>query len=147
MLLGVVTIFGVSAGVALGAKHHHHHHVVRCKPKNTTSTCLGPNVSSNQISAKCKKAGTKVVVPVITVTANAGIKKITVVLVDPKTLKKFSFKKPGPLTKKIRGLRIDTKGFKHGVFTIKISVTDQRGKHKSITRRFAVCKPVPVFTG
>ena len=77
----------------------------------------------------------------------AGIKTILVELTDTKILKKFSFTKPGPQTKKISGLKVNTKGLAPGVFTIKIAVTDQRGTHRSIIRRFAICKPVPVFTG
>ena len=126
MVLAVAAVLAVSASVA-GATNR--------------------TVSSDQISAKCKSAGTTVAIPTIRVTANAGIKTILVALTDTKTLKKFSFTKPGPLTKNISGLKINTKGLEPGVFTIKITVTDQRGAHKSTIRRFAICKPAPVFTG
>ena len=126
VVLAVAAVLAVSAGAA-GATNR--------------------TVSSDQISAKCRTAGTTVAVPTIRVTANAGIKTILVELTDTKILKKFSFTKPGPQTKKISGLKVNTKGLAPGVFTIKIAVTDQRGTHRSIIRRFAICKPVPVFTG
>jgi hypothetical protein len=111
------------------------------------ATATNRTVRSDQISAKCKIAGTTVAIPTIRVTANAGIKTILVALTNTKTLKKFSFTKPGPQTKNISGLKINTKGLQPGVFTIKVTVTDQRGAHKSTIRRFAICKPLPVFTG
>jgi hypothetical protein len=126
MVLAVAALLAVSASVA-GATNR--------------------AVSSDQISAKCRTAGTTVAIPTIRVTANAGIKTILVALTDTKILKNFSFTKPGPQTKKISGLKIDTQGLAPGVFTIKIAVTDQRGTRRSIIRRFAICKPVPVFTG
>jgi hypothetical protein len=145
MLFGVAAILVVTASVASGAKQPHA--LVRCKPGNVTPTCVF-NVSASQISAKCKKAGTNVVVPTISITATAGIKSATITLVNNgKVIKKVTYKKPGPLSKKIKGLKISTKGFKHGVFTLKIHVVDQRGHSKTLTRRFAICKPVPVFTG
>ncbi len=142
MLFGAITILVVTASVASGAKPHST--IIRCKPNNITGPpCLSPTVSTH-VNAKCKKAGTRFTVP-ISVSGNAGIRKVTV-KVGGKTVKVYKFKGKGPLSKKLRGL-ILTSGLKHGVYTLKITVVDTRGKSKTISRRFAICKPSPVFTG
>ncbi len=142
MLLGVTAIFVVTASVASGAKPHLV--TVRCKPNNITGPpCFTPNVSTN-VNAKCKKAGTRFGLP-ITASGNAGIRSITV-KVGGKTVKVFKFKGKGPLNKKV-SVRLSTTGLKHGVYIVKVTVVDTRGKKKTVTKRFAICKPAPVFTG
>jgi hypothetical protein len=142
MVLGVTAILVITASVASGAKPHAV--TVRCKPNNITGPpCLAPNLSTS-INAKCKKSGTRFALP-ITASGNAGLRRITV-KVGGKTVKVFTFKGKGPLNKKV-SVTLSTAGLKHGVYTVKVTVVDTRGKRKSVTKHFAICKPAPVFTG
>jgi hypothetical protein len=142
MVLGVTAILVVTASVASGAKPHAT--IIRCKPNNITGPpCLAPNLRIH-INAKCKRAGTRFGLP-IHVSGNAGIRRVTV-KVGGKTVKVFTFKGKGPLSKNLR-VTLATAGLKHGVYVVKVTVVDTRGKKKSTTKRFAICKPAPVFTG
>lgn len=147
MLLAAVAAFAIVAGAASASKSRSSPHVVvlRCKPQNATNTCTPPTADVT-VSAKCHKAGTRVHVPAITTTANAGIRSITI-YAHGKKVKTYHFSGQGPTSKVIKGLTITTGGLKHGIYSLKITVTDTRGVKHTITRRFAICKPVPVFTG
>lgn len=141
VLLAAGAALAVMVGAASGALPHA---PLLCKPGNTSTICLPPRLLLNQI-LKCRKTGTTITVPPITVTGNGGLKTITVT-VNGQRIKSYSFGKPGPTEKVIRGLKVRTTGLHQGLYALTVSVVDQLGKKTSTTRRFAICKP-PVFTG
>jgi hypothetical protein len=53
----------------------------------------------------------------------------------------------GATKKKISGVTISTVGLSVGVHTITIKVVDVRGKSRTTTYHFSICKPKPIFTG
>jgi hypothetical protein len=140
MLLAVGAIAAVLAAIASGAT------LIRCKPGNLTNLCLPTHLVVGPPPVKCQHPGTKVPVPVITVTSNSGIKTVTI-KVNGKTIKTIKYSGLGPLRKVIRGLHIDTTGFSHGVKTITVIVTSHHGGPKTVTRRFSICRTTPIFTG
>jgi hypothetical protein len=61
------------------------------------------------------------------------------------TVKNFTFK--GRPTHKSVAVSINTHGFKPGLYTLTVKVTDVRGKNAIRLAHFTICKPKPVFTG
>jgi hypothetical protein len=140
MLLAAGAVAAALAAIAPAAV------VIRCKPGNVTFKCQPTNLHFGTPPVKCQHPGTRVPVPVITVTSNSGITKIQV-KVNGKVIKTFRYGGLGPLQKVIRGLHINTTGFGHGVHTITVMVMAAHAPTKSLTRRFSICKTVPIFTG
>lgn len=118
---------------------------VRCTHK---SYCSRPTIATRSLPAACRAPGSTIKLPNIRVgggTEPPGIRKITVTL-GSKVLFSKSFKKPGPLTYTIKGLKVHTKGLSSGAHKIKIFARDNFGRTATRTLRFSVCKPPP-FTG
>jgi hypothetical protein len=108
--------------------------------------CTAPKLTGQALSVACHKAGNRVAITAQTATSNSGIRKITVVF-RGQTIKTYHFSGQGPTRFVVSGVFINTKGLKHGAYTVKITMTDIRGHSVSKTLRFAICLPVPKFTG
>lgn len=147
-LVGVFAVFAVTAGLAASATKRPaaHPSVVKCDAGQPGAKylppCTAPTVVVRSIVA-CEKTGTRLTFP-ITVRANAGLASATVRF-RGKTIAHKTF--PGnPVSASFR-VRISTRGFKPGLFTLTASVTDTLGKHARKSAHFTICKPAPVFTG
>jgi hypothetical protein len=134
-VIGVTAAVAVLAGPATGATS-------RCGTLYTPA-CTPPHVTG-VISAVCRPAGTRLH-PSTTVTSNAGIRRITVTF-RGHTLASRHFSGQGPTRATVR-FTVNTTGLRPGVYTIRVSVLDVVGKRATKTLRFAICKPVPHFTG
>jgi hypothetical protein len=91
-------------------------------------------------------AGTRYAVPNITITSNAGIRRIQVTDA-PKPVRTITFTGKGPTQFVIKGLGVSTVGLSSGGHVVTVTVTDVKGKTASNTLRFSVCVSKPVFTG
>ena len=138
-LVGAATVALGVASLASGAT------VVRCKPGTLTVICTRPVLISPPFGVACHVGGTRVTLPTVRISANAGIRSITITL-NGHTIKTFHFKGIGKLTKTISGLAISTAGLSQGLQTVTIVVKDITGKTTRVTRRFTICPP-PKFTG
>jgi hypothetical protein len=104
--------------------------------------CRAPVVISRSVVA-CQNTGTTISFP-IRLHSSAGLRSV-VVRVDGKKIKSKKFS--GAPTDASFRVRVSTRGFKAGLHTLATKVTDTRGKSKSKSVHFSICKPKPVFTG
>jgi hypothetical protein len=104
--------------------------------------CTPPKATIASIVA-CQNTGAILSFPV-TASANAGLRKITVTF-RGKVIKTVTFS--GATTKKRVAVVINTRGFKPGLYTLTVKVTDRKGKTVTKTAHFTICHPKPVFTG
>lgn len=128
-----------AAGVAQGAGVTN-----RCGVKYHPS-CTAPKVTSKTPSAACAQASTGYTLPNITFVSDAGIQKITITVNS--VVKTISFSGNGPTQYTLKALKLKTIGLVAGAHSVKITVTDVRGKSASKTLPFSVCAAKPVFTG
>lgn len=108
--------------------------------------CTNPKLTGSALTVACRKAGTRVAITAQTATSNSGIRRITIAF-RGHTIKTYHFSGQGPTRFTVSGVFINTKGLKPGAYTLKITMTDIRGHSVSKTLHFAICKPVPKFTG
>jgi hypothetical protein len=116
---------------------------VRCKGPLYCTT--KPVITVHSLPTACRAPGSTFTLPTIKFSSNAGIRRVTVKL-GSKVLKSKTFTGLGPLSYKIKGLKVKTAGLKKGAHTITIFVKDRFGKTRTRTLRFTVCSP-PQFTG
>lgn len=120
-----------------------------CPPGSTNSlycqttgvqTPQGVLVRGTSLNANVCRARSRPLHLSETITAGAGIRKVTVTL-DGRTIKS---QKSGNLA-----LTIGTRNLKTGVHTIKIKVVDKSGRTTTRTLHFRICaaRRVPTFTG
>jgi hypothetical protein len=145
MLVGATAALAATAGIAAGAGP------IKCKvaPPGTPAIqlalyCQNPQLTVGPVSVVCHAPGASIRLPAIKVRANAGIARITV-SVDGRTIRTFKYN-TGPTSKTVR-VTVRTVGLRAGVHTVRITTVDNRNKRVSTTRRFAICRPVPHFTG
>jgi hypothetical protein len=143
-LVGAVAVLALTASLAVGASKgdpRAHASAPLCGTLYTPP-CTAPTVVVKSIVA-CKNTGTELHFP-ITVSGNAGLKSVTVKLGNKtiKTVKYTSRPKHKSLT-----VSVNTHGFKPGVYTLTVKVTDVRGKTHTRVVHFTICTPKPVFTG
>jgi hypothetical protein len=134
-VMGTVAVIGATASLAAGASPP------LCGTLYTP-TCRAPQAVVASIAA-CKAAGATVNFP-ISLSANAGIKKVTVTF-RGKTIKSVSFS--GKPTKKKLTAGIHTAGLSPGIYSVSVKITDARGKSKTSVAHFSICHPAPIFTG
>lgn len=142
VVVAVAFVAGAS-GVATAARSHVS--TTRCGTKYTPA-CTKPKIKPKPVSPVCVSAGTRYAVPTITITSNAGIRKIQVTDA-PKVIRTITFSGKGPTQFAIKGLGVSTLGLTAGGHLIIVTVTDVKGKSASKTLRFSVCVSTPVFTG
>jgi len=129
--------------VATAARSHVS--IKRCGTKYTPA-CTVPKIKPKPPSPACVSAGTRYAVPAITITSNAGIRRI-LVTDAPKLVRRITFSGSGPTQFALKGLGVSTVGLTAGGHLIIVKVTDVKGKSASKTLRFSVCVSTPVFTG
>jgi hypothetical protein len=132
---------------ASGASGHARAHSSSTALCNTlyTPRCTSPAVAVKSIGG-CRHAGSVVTVPV-NVSANAGLRKITVTF-RGKTIWSLTYKTP--TTKRAFNVAIHTAGLGSTVYTVFIKVTDVNGKTSTKVAHFTICKTaavLPAFTG
>lgn len=143
LLVGVAAALAVTigaVGIASGAN------TVKCGHLYQPD-CTLPKITTT-ISAVCHKEGSKITIPKIAITSNAGLKSIVVTLKGrSKPIKVY--KNLHSATKKtVGGISINSKGLKPGSHTVTIKVTDTRGKTTTRVVHIAICVPKPPpFTG
>ncbi len=108
--------------------------------------CTNPKIAGQALSVACRKAGTRIAITAQVATSNSGIRRITVTY-RGHAIKTYHFSGQGPTRFTVSGLFINSKGLKPGAYTLRITATDIRGHSVSKTLHFAICKPVPKFTG
>lgn len=142
LVMGLLT--GVTAGIANGASSRA---VVRCGHLYQPA-CRRPAVGPVMIAIKCHPVGTTVTIPPFSVSSNAGLTKV-VITVAGRTRPIATYSNLGStLSKRISGLKVNTRGLSSRTHVITIKVTDSRGKTATRTLRFAVCAvPKPITTG
>jgi hypothetical protein len=141
----VVVAVGLIAALAGSASAVVH---PRCGTKySEVPNCTPPKLTYKTPSPGCVTAGPSYKLPTLTVTSVPGIRRIHIVLSDPKTLYSKSFAGIGPQQYAVKGVKVSTKGLKAGAHHVTITVTDVKGKSLSKKLRFAICKSTPVFTG
>jgi hypothetical protein len=104
-----------------------------------------PVIKVHSLPTACRAPGSTFTLPNVTVTDQSGIKLITIKL-GSKVLLSKKFSGRGPLSYKVKGLKIHTKGLSKGAHKITISAKDYFGVSRTKTLRFTVCPPPP-FTG
>lgn len=142
-------VFALAAtGLAVGATKPNratpHRTGARCGTRYTP-VCTKPKLKVRELPPACFAPSSTITLPPITVTSNAGIRKI-VVTSRGKTVKKVTFKGAGPTTHTLSGVTV-LSSETPGMYTVKVATTDVTGKTVSKTLRFSICKPAPVFTG
>jgi hypothetical protein len=146
----IVTI-GLAGVIALGAGGAAQGSTVKVSGKRCGTTytpaCAKPSISFTTPSPACVSAGTFYKLPTLTFVSNAGIRSISVALVDPSSVKTITFKGEGPTQYKLKGLTFKTAGLQAGAHQLKVTVKDVRGKSVNKTIRFSICVAKPVFTG
>jgi hypothetical protein len=82
----------------------------------------------------------------VTIHAPAGLRKI-VVFLGSKRIRRITFRGGNPPTRKRIVVTIRTRGFKPGLYRLRLVETD--AKRRTVTERahFSICKPIPIFTG
>ena len=142
MLVVAGAIVSATASLAAGKARTHAHASQALCGTLYTPPCTPPKAVVTSIVA-CRAAGTKVNFP-ITVSANAGLKKVTVTF-RGKSVKTVTFK--GKPTKKKLTVSVGTSGLTAGVYSVSVKVTDEKGKSHTSVGHFSICHPKPVFTG
>jgi hypothetical protein len=139
-LVGAVAVVAMTASLASGAAKPVAH-AAQCGGLYQPP-CVAPVVVVRSAVA-CQQTGTTIKFP-IKLHSNAGLSGVTV-KVGKKTIKKVKYPKhPENATLNVK---VNTRGYKPGLFTITVKATDTRGKSTTRRAHFTICKPAPVFTG
>ena len=141
-LVGTVVVVGATASLASGASRPKAHAAKQLCGTLYTSPCTAPKAVVASIAA-CKAAGATVNFP-ISLSANAGIRKVTVTF-RGKTIKSVSYS--GQPTKKKLTAGVHTAGLSPGIYSVSVKITDANRKSKTSVAHFSICKSAPVFTG
>jgi hypothetical protein len=139
-LLCVAAVVALATSVAAG--HTKGHAAAPLCGTLYTPPCAPPSGTIVSI-ASCKNTGTMITMPA-SVHAIAGLKTATVTL-NGKTIKVVKFS--GRPKNGSFHVTISTRGFKPGVYSVKVTVTDVRGTNTVRIAHFSICTPKPVFTG
>jgi hypothetical protein len=142
VVVAVAFVAGAS-GVATAARMHVS--TTRCGSKYTPA-CTKPKIEHPPVSPRCVSAGVRYALPTVTITSNAGIRRIQVTAA-PKPVRTITFTGKGPTQFALKGLGVSTVGLSSGGHVIVFKVTDVKGKTASKTLRYSVCVSTPVFTG
>jgi hypothetical protein len=143
-LAGAIAVIAASAGLATTtsvARVHGHAAAALCGTLYTPP-CRPPSGTVISIPS-CRNTGAILNFP-ITASANAGLRSV-MVRMGSTTVKNFTF--TGRPTHKSVAVSVNTHGFKPGLYTLTVKVTDVRGKNTTRLAHFTICKPKPVFTG
>lgn len=139
ILAGLTAVLAIYASAASGAP--------KCGNLYQPS-CTKPHIAAVSINAQCRKIGTVLHLPAIPITSNAGLKKITVTLVGRKTPLKVYSNLHGTTRKTVKGVSVNTHGFRPGKHTIVIKATDVRNISSVKRLSLAICHVTPPpFTG
>lgn len=117
----------------------------RCGNKYTPA-CTKPRITNRALSAKCVPAGSRLTLPKITFTSNAGIRRIQI-REGSRLIKQIRFRGRGPTQFSFKHLTISTLRLVSGGHPLTVEITDVKRRSKRKTLRFSVCKSTPVFTG
>jgi hypothetical protein len=140
-IAGVSVVVAIAASAASGANN-----AVKCGHLYQPA-CKPPAIQHRTVSVGCHKPGAAFTLPSITVSAVAGLKKVTVTVHSRArtilTLSHFN----GARHRNLTGLTINTHGLGSGAHVIFVTVIDTRGKKTVQAIPFAICKPKPRTAG
>lgn len=143
-LLSALVVAALAAAGASGAGRPAAH--AAAPPANCGTLykppCAPPRSVISSIAA-CRNTGRILSLPV-TLHSVAGLRSAKVTL-GRRTIRSLRFT-GAPQNRSFR-ITINTRGFKPGIYTITVRVTDVRGVTRSKVAHFSICKPKPVFTG
>ena len=105
-----------------------------------TPPCRPPSGTVVSITS-CRNTGAVLHFP-ITARSNAGLKSV---MVRGVVTKNYVFK--GRPTSKTVSVTVNTRGFKPGLYSLTVKITDTKNKNAIRVAHFSICKPKPVFTG
>jgi len=141
-LAGAVALVALTANLAVGASRRAKDPApTRCGTLYTPP-CKGPAAVVRSKIA-CQNSGTVLRFPV-SASGSAGLREVTVHF-GGKTIKVVHY--TGAPLKKTLTVVINSKGFKPGLYSLTVKVTDVLGKTVTKVAHFTICTPKPVFTG